>query len=378
MRRAAPWMMAGAALDRAGPTTLIDQIAHHVEAAIIEGALPPAARLPSWRDLAAQLGVARGTVKAAYEKLVDRQLLVTAGSAGTRVADPLPAAIIPTPPTEDGSLLPPDAAFRSDEPLAFEMGVPAHDSFPATLWARLHRHAVQATALRTGHADPRGAAELRAALASHVAIARGIECSPDQILVTGGFRVGLSIALQAVGATGKQAWVEDPGYPATRIALELAGARPVAIPVDPRACTPASVRPATVSSGWSSRRMRRSAAWSSPCTVRRPGCTAHPENPVPSYAMPSRTLMSSATPTPSHGTGEPATGTVTGSHAMPTFVRRPRPSSAPRPRPPARRRCPPPRSPRPRPPRPWCPRPPPPRPPRPARPPGPRRSGWSR
>jgi GntR family transcriptional regulator/MocR family aminotransferase len=227
----APWTVTGLTLDRVGPATLADQIARHVEAAIAEGALPPGGRLPSWRDLAAQLGVARGTVKAAYETLIDKGLLITAGSAGTRVADPLPPLAVPRP-RQASRLLPRDFHHRFEETLVFQMGVPAHDAFPATLWARLHRRAVQATALRTGYADPRGLPELRSALASHVAIARGIECSPEQIIVTTGFRGGLSIALRAIGATGRQAWVEDPGYPVTRLGLELSGVHPVAVPID--------------------------------------------------------------------------------------------------------------------------------------------------
>ncbi|MGN6766974.1 MAG: PLP-dependent aminotransferase family protein, partial [Rhizobiaceae bacterium] len=226
-----PWQTDELALDRAGTTTLVDQIARHIDVAIAEGALPPGGRLPSWRDLAAQLGVARGTVQAAYERLIDRQLLVTAGSAGTRVADPLPSSVTPAVASEEKTLLPPDALYNDGEPFMFQLGVPAHDAFPGTLWARLYRQAVQATALRTGHSDPRGLADLRSALASHVAIARGIECSPEQIIVTSGFRGGLSIALLAIGATGKQAWVEDPGYPATRRARGRAGARPGGGPV---------------------------------------------------------------------------------------------------------------------------------------------------
>src|ERR1700754_1233573 len=97
MEHPAPWKTAGLTLDRVGPTSLIDQISRHIEAAIAEGSLLPGRRLPSWRDLAAQLGVARGTVQAAYEKLVDRELLVTAGSAGTRVAEALPVTIASAP-----------------------------------------------------------------------------------------------------------------------------------------------------------------------------------------------------------------------------------------------------------------------------------------
>lgn len=218
-------------LSRDGSTTLTDQIAGHIEAAITQSVLPCGARIPSWRDLAAQLGVARGTVRAAYEKLIDRGLLVAAGSAGTYIADPLPSTITArTTPTE--SLLPVDLHYRPELPLVFQMGVPAHDAFPVTLWARLHRQAVQSTSMRTGYGDPRGLVELRSAIAAHVAIARGVECSPEQIIITTGYRAGLGIALRAIGAAGRQAWVEDPGYPVTRYGLELSNVHPIGVPVD--------------------------------------------------------------------------------------------------------------------------------------------------
>lgn len=224
------WRGAELALDRAGSVSLADQISRHIEVAIAEGSLMPGGRLPSWRDLATQLGVARGTVRAAYDKLIDKELLVTAGSAGTRVVDPLPTTISPSSAMD--SLLPTDFHYRTEQTLVFQMGVPAHDAFPATLWSRLQREAVRSTALQTGYTDPRGIAELRSAIASHVAIARGIECSPEQIIVTAGYRGGLATALRAINATGRQAWVEDPGYPVTRIALELSGVHPVPVPID--------------------------------------------------------------------------------------------------------------------------------------------------
>lgn len=231
MESDALWKTTQLTLDRVGPSTLVDQIARHVEVAIAEGSLRSGARVPSWRDLAAQLGVARGTVRAAYEKLIDRGLLVAAGSAGTRVAGHLPPAVTALGP-EAEALFPEDFHYRPPLPLVFQMGVPAHDAFPATLWARLYRQWVQSTSLRTGYSDPRGLSELRSAIASHVVLARGIECSPEQVIVTTGFRGGLGIALRAIDAVGRQAWVEDPGYPATRYALELSGVHPVAVPVD--------------------------------------------------------------------------------------------------------------------------------------------------
>lgn len=71
-------------IDRARP--IVEQISDNIRSAIVEGRLEPGARLPSWLDMATQLGVARGTVKAAYERLADEMLVVSAGAAGTRVA----------------------------------------------------------------------------------------------------------------------------------------------------------------------------------------------------------------------------------------------------------------------------------------------------
>ncbi|MFT8719926.1 PLP-dependent aminotransferase family protein [Acetobacter sp.] len=221
--------MIGMAVDRNARSTLTDQIAGHIKAAILDGSLPPGARLPSWRDLAAQLGVARGTIRAAYQKLVDQRVLYTAGSAGTLVALTLPTRPAPALPT---TLPMPGFEALSTQPLPFQMGIPARDAFPATLWARLHRQAVQSTTLQTGHSDPRGLPELRSAIASHVALARGIDCSPDNIIVTTGYRSGLASALHAIGASGRQAWIENPGFPVTRRALEVAGVYPVAVHVD--------------------------------------------------------------------------------------------------------------------------------------------------
>ena len=53
-----------------------------VATAIEAGVLEPGARLPSWQDLAVQLGVARGTVRTAYEKLAAAQLIEASRNAG--------------------------------------------------------------------------------------------------------------------------------------------------------------------------------------------------------------------------------------------------------------------------------------------------------
>src|SRR5918995_6691698 len=92
-------------LDRAARTPLAAQVYLAVRDAIETGRLDPGAELPSWRDMAAQLGVSRGTVRVAYQRLIDEQFAVGAGAAGTRVAkrpspssSPLWSPDVPPPP----------------------------------------------------------------------------------------------------------------------------------------------------------------------------------------------------------------------------------------------------------------------------------------
>src|SRR5215510_9959064 len=98
-------------LDRSTKTPLAEQIRGGIEAAIRTGILIPGARLPSWRDLAAQLGVARGTVRAAYERLQDAQLIVSSRTSGTRV-NSTPAQVPAQTEDDDG----PPAAYRQLAP----------------------------------------------------------------------------------------------------------------------------------------------------------------------------------------------------------------------------------------------------------------------
>lgn len=209
-------------LDRTGGAPLTRQIRDGIALAISEGRLKPGARLPSWRDLAAQLGVARGTVRAAYDGLVDAQLIVSSGSAGTHVADYLPAK------APDQKVAPPERLAGmfdrfSAEPLPFQMGVPAQDEFPYKLWSRLMARAARETAiLPASYPDPRGEPDLRQEIAAYLSLARGITATPAQIFITNGFSGGLGFVLHALALEGKTAWMEEPGYPLSRRALELA------------------------------------------------------------------------------------------------------------------------------------------------------------
>lgn len=220
-------------LDRSTKTPLAEQIRSGISTAITRGVLVPGARLPSWRDLAVQLGVARGTVRAAYERLQDAQLIVASKTTGTRVAD-RPATIARAADLLDAESALPDISLDfPSRPGIFQMGVPAFDCFPAKLFARIRAHAVRAEVTSpNGYPDPRGEAEFRREIAAHLAISRGIECLPSQIIITAGFAGALGLALRVLRLEGRTAWTEEPGFPLTRRALEVAQLTPVPVPVD--------------------------------------------------------------------------------------------------------------------------------------------------
>lgn len=221
------------ALDRRQRRSLTEQIHDSIATAIREGHLYEGARLPSWRDLATQLGVARGTVKTAYERLADEQLVVARGAAGTFVASPLPA--VQTSLNEVPARLPLPELYRDFDspPKPFQVGVPATDMFPYKVWSRtIVRYSRLAAMETTRYHDPRGEVELRKEVAAYLSVARGLQCSADQVIITNGYAGALGLALHALKLRSRQVWVEDPGYPLTRRAISLAGYTPVPIAVD--------------------------------------------------------------------------------------------------------------------------------------------------
>ncbi|MCU5773802.1 PLP-dependent aminotransferase family protein [Erwiniaceae bacterium BAC15a-03b] len=220
-------------LNREARSGLTEQIRSEITQAIREGRLKPGARMPSCRDLAVQLGVARGTVRAAYDMLADSQLLVAKGAAGTFVAQYPPIAVNLT---DSYAVIIPssDIAYDFDAPpLTFQMGIPADDAFPVKVWSRIvQRHARTMVSRPLSYPDPRGSLALRQELVAYLAMARGVNCQAEQIIITNGYAGALGLICLAMNFRGTPAWIEEPGYLLACKALGLVGIEPVAVSVD--------------------------------------------------------------------------------------------------------------------------------------------------
>jgi GntR family transcriptional regulator/MocR family aminotransferase len=236
-------------IDGRAPTPLYQQIYNGLRARILAGALPPAARLPSSRQLAAELGVARTTVLQAFDTLEAEGYLVTRRASSTCVAPELPAGLAfepeqaapntPRPPRLSTSAKALGPAERQGAPRlgagvrAFRPGVPALDLFPLALWTRIaSRRLASASASLLEGGDPAGYLPLRQAIAAHISVARGVRCAAEQVFITSGTQRGLDEVLTLAVDPLDPVWVEDPGYFGARRNVLAARARPVPVPVD--------------------------------------------------------------------------------------------------------------------------------------------------
>jgi GntR family transcriptional regulator/MocR family aminotransferase len=209
------------------------QIYDRILGAIASGVLKPGDRVPAARALAIELGLARGTVDAAYSLLAAEGYIQARGQAGTIITPDLDprASITPVSPAPSGVAMP--ASFRPDTILPFQMGLPALDAFPRKIWARLGARCVRSMQpADMAHPAISGSPALRAEIASYLRVSRGIACSPSQIFITSGYRHTLETIGHALLQKNDQLWVEDPGFPPTRELLGHMGMAAVPVSVD--------------------------------------------------------------------------------------------------------------------------------------------------
>ncbi len=209
------------------------QIYDRFRSAIATGLLKPGDRIPSARALTKELGLARGTIEAAYSLLAAEGYIQARGQAGTIVTPglkPRSPVAIPSGPSKPSTAA---TSFRPDSILPFQMGLPALDKFPRKIWARLGARCVRAMQPSDMvHPAVSGLPALRAEIAAYLQVSRGINCAPFQIFVTSGYRHTIGLIGHALLKAGDRVWLENPGYPPTRELLGHMNVSAVAVPVD--------------------------------------------------------------------------------------------------------------------------------------------------
>jgi GntR family transcriptional regulator/MocR family aminotransferase len=236
-------------IDRAADTTVFRQIYGQLRSAILSGALRAATKLPSSRALAEQIGVSRSAVVSAFEQLLAEGYTVSRKGAGTFVASDLPAPFEPvqrrrkqqasparaTAPIRDLGEWIDVTAVSNERP--FNLGRTLVDARTAELWRKLNARMLRSFERHhLGYGDPHGMIALRRSIRDYLAAARGVRCEAEQIVITAGTQQAVDIVARLLQGENRKVWVEDPGYPMTRLALAAAGATICPVPVDRHRC----------------------------------------------------------------------------------------------------------------------------------------------
>ncbi|MEZ5247044.1 MAG: GntR family transcriptional regulator [Acidimicrobiales bacterium] len=79
-------------VDANDPVPVYEQIRSQIERMVASGALRAGVQLPTIRQLAADLGLSKGSVERAFQLLESEALIETRGRAGSFVRSPRPAA----------------------------------------------------------------------------------------------------------------------------------------------------------------------------------------------------------------------------------------------------------------------------------------------
>lgn len=230
-------------VNRRSATPLFRQVYAALSAAILDQRLPAGARLPATRSLAAQFGLSRTAVVAAYEQLLVEGYTTGRVGAGTYVASDLPGkprgrVAKPAKAVRRADHGSPRLAGRVDVTLQndsrpFNLGRTLIDARTMDIWRRLTARSLRTLShTHLGYGDPRGSPELRSALATYLASHRAVRCDPQQVIVTSGTQHAIDLVVRVLLPAGSDAWIEDPGYPLTREALAAAGVTLHPVPVD--------------------------------------------------------------------------------------------------------------------------------------------------
>lgn len=202
-------------LDAAAKAPLYEQLYRAIRQDIMTGALAGGERLPSKRRLAEHLKISQITVETAYGQLLAEGYLSSKPRSGYFVQKIEQCAPVPAQAGEEAAAGPSPAKAGCAPAVRFDFQTNTVDTacFPFATWARLLRgELTERASTLLAAAPPQGAPELRREICRYLAEFRGIQASPEQVVVGAGSEYLLSLIIQLLGRERVYA-LENPGYP---------------------------------------------------------------------------------------------------------------------------------------------------------------------
>ena len=222
-------------LDSRSKKPLYEQIYSHIRAEIRNGSLKAGERLPSTRVLAEQLKVSRSTTQMAYDQLLAEGYMEARPCRGYFVSHL--EELVETGATGTGEMettVEPDAGWRVEfSPRGIDL-----DSCPYHVWRKLSRNTLVDDNNEMFHSgNHQGEPGFREAIRSSLHSARGVNCSPEQIIVGAGSEYLLMLLSQILegrhviameNPTYKQAYrvFQSLGYEVCPVEMDANGMEP--------------------------------------------------------------------------------------------------------------------------------------------------------
>ena len=177
---------------------------------ILAGTLKASEKLPSKRMLAKNLGISLITVENAYAQLLVEGYIYSEPKRGYYVAK-LQQQLLPTAQPQASQPL---VESKAPATLSFAKSSVPPDTFPYNTWARLLRNTLTSADEHALISDTAtgGVLPLRKALAKHLYQFRGLNVTPEQIIIGSGTQTLYNLVVQLLGRSHIYA-LEDPGYP---------------------------------------------------------------------------------------------------------------------------------------------------------------------
>ncbi len=214
-------------LDYEASKPLYIQLYESIKEDIIKKRLPPDSILPSKRALAAHLGISVKTIENAYSQLLLEGYVYSVEKKGFYVNE------LSDYRTFSAKTKPYHSKYQDEAYLVdLKANKNSMEMFPASTWYRMMRETLSydtATLLDTVPFN--GLGELRIAIARYLMEFRGMNVSPDQIIIGAGTEYLYTRLIQLLGRSTRFA-VEDPGYNKIRAIYQSNEVIYDAIPLD--------------------------------------------------------------------------------------------------------------------------------------------------
>jgi GntR family transcriptional regulator / MocR family aminotransferase len=191
---------------------LYTQLYNQIKERILSGKLPSDSKLPSVRDLAAELSTSRNTVENSYQELHAEGYIYSKPRSGYFVSA-LDPEIVPSPlphkPRKHAALPKAGPSKEYD----FHPARLDPESFPAPLWRNCFIECLRNSSRELAqYGDPQGQPGLRRNIQRYLERSRGVICEPEQIVLCTGLQHSLDIVAHLLKDKHSVAAVEDPGY----------------------------------------------------------------------------------------------------------------------------------------------------------------------